>query len=190
MSLQAITTPIDGLLVIEPQIFGDHRGWFLETWQNKKYSDIGINKTFVQDNMSFSRYNTLRGLHMQKPAQGKLVQVIQGSIFDVAVDLRVDSFTFGKWYGVTLSDENKKQFWIPEGFAHGFLVLSHTAIFSYKCTEYYNSKDEITIQWNDPDIGIEWPLEKIAGTLKKYPTLSDKDANAKRMSDYFDIHSL
>jgi len=161
---------ISGLKLIEPEVFGDKRGWFLETWNEKKYEPL----TFCQDNMSFSKYGTLRGLHMQKPSQGKLVQVIQGKIYDVAVDLRLESPTFGKWCGVFLSGETKKQFWIPEGFAHGFCVVSETAIFSYKCTAYYNPKEEISILWNDPEIGINWQ------TLE--PLLSDKDANAKPLS--------
>ena len=181
MSLAVTCTSIEGLYVIEPKVFGDQRGWFLETWQNEKYSASGVDRNFVQDNMSCSKYGTLRGLHMQRPSQGKLVQVIQGLIFDVAVDLRLNSATFGKWYGVTLSDENKKQFWVPEGFAHGFLVLSDTAIFSYKCTEYYNPKEEITILWNDPVVGIEWPKLKDGFS----PLLSTKDANAKSLNWYF-----
>jgi dTDP-4-dehydrorhamnose 3,5-epimerase len=162
------------LIVLEPDVFGDQRGWFAETWQKNKYKEVGISKNFVQDNMSFSKKGTLRGLHMQKPEQGKLVQVISGEIFDVAVDLRMGSSTFGKWHGVMLSGTNKKQFWVPEGFAHGFYVLSDTATFTYKCTEYYNSKSEIGVLWNDPDIGITWPV-------KESPLLSNKDANAESL---------
>jgi dTDP-4-dehydrorhamnose 3,5-epimerase len=163
---------IPELIVIEPDVYGDQRGWFAETWQKNKYKDVGISKNFVQDNMSFSKKGTLRGLHMQKPEQGKLVQVIEGEIFDVAVDLRMGSSTFGKWHGIILSGTNKKQFWVPEGFAHGFYVMSDTATFTYKCTEFYNSKNEISVLWNDPGIGITWPV-------KESPLLSNKDANAE-----------
>ena len=167
---------IDGLLLIEPKVFGDARGLFMETWNRRKYEEAGITAGFVQDNISVSRRGTLRGLHCQNPnAQGKLVSVMAGEVFDVAVDIRRGSPTFGKWHGVRLSSENKHQFFIPPGFAHGFAVLSETAMFYYKCTDYYSPKDEMTIQWNDPDIGIEWPV--------KDPILSDKDTKGLRLRD-------
>ena len=172
-----------GLLTIEPKVFGDARGWFLETYQKKKYAELGIDLDFVQDNMSYSRYGVLRGLHLQDPPQDKLVQVIKGTIYDVAVDVRKDSLTFGKWYGVLLSDKNKKQFWIPKGFAHGFLVLSEDTIFSYKCTEYYNPQNEIVLAWNDPDIGIVWPLPTDLENKPIKPTLSAKDMHGISFCD-------
>ncbi len=150
--------PIEGLCIIEPTVFGDERGFFMETYNENDFKEAGINTTFVQDNHSMSTKGVLRGLHFQKEhPQGKLVRVIQGTVFDVAVDIRSGSETFGQWYGVELSAENKKQFWIPEGFAHGFLVLSDTAEFCYKCTDFYRPDDEGGIAWNDPEIGIEWP---------------------------------
>jgi len=170
--MNVIQTGIQDLLIVEPKVYGDHRGWFVETWQKYRYAETGIADEFVQDNMSFSKKGTLRGLHMQNPAQGKLVQVIDGVIWDVAVDLRRKSSTFGKWYGITLSSVDKKQFWVPEGFAHGFYVLSDTATFSYKCTKMYEPKKEIAVLWNDEDIAIDWPFEN-------QPLLSEKDMNAK-----------
>jgi len=180
--MEVVKTNIDDLLIIVPKIYGDSRGWFVESWQASRYADVGITSNFVQDNMSFSKKGTLRGLHLQKPTQGKLVQVLNGSIFDVAVDLRKGSPTFGKWASVILTSENKKQFWVPEGFAHGFYVMSETALFSYKCTEYYNPKGEISILWEDRDIGIHWPI----GTLSNLPLLSGKDANAKSLQWWVD----
>ena len=151
-------TPIKDLVVIEPKVFGDERGYFYEAYNKNTFHELGLDYDFVQDNQSFSRKGVLRGLHFQKEfPQAKLVRVIEGEVFDVAVDLRKDSPTFGKWYGVTLSGENKKMFMIPRGFAHGFLVLSETAVFSYKCDDFYHPNDEGGIIYNDPDIGIEWP---------------------------------
>ena len=151
-------THIDGLVVIEPKVFGDNRGYFMETYNQNDMAEAGLNMVFVQDNQSMSTKGVLRGLHFQKKyPQGKLVRAIKGRVFDVAVDLREGSETYGKWYGVELSDENKKQFYIPEGFAHGFLVLSDTAEFCYKCTDFYHPEDEGGLAWNDPSIGIEWP---------------------------------
>ena len=151
-------TPIKDLVVIEPKVFGDERGYFYEAYNKNTFHELGLDYDFVQDNQSFSRKGVLRGLHFQKQfPQAKLVRVIEGEVFDVAVDLRKDSPTFGKWYGVTLSGENKKMFMIPRGFAHGFLVLSETAVFSYKCDNFYHPNDEGGIIYNDPDIGIEWP---------------------------------
>lgn len=150
--------PIEGLYVIEPAVHGDSRGYFMETYSLRDMQEAGLNMVFVQDNQSMSVKGVLRGLHFQKQyPQGKLVRVIKGHVFDVAVDLRSGSETFGKWYGVELTEENKKQFYIPEGFAHGFLVLSETAEFCYKCTDFYHPGDEGGLAWNDPAIGIQWP---------------------------------
>ena len=151
-------TEIPGVVVIEPQVFGDDRGYFMETYQKDQFAEAGIDKEFVQDNQSRSTRGVLRGLHFQKNhTQGKLVRVTKGEVFDVAVDCRPNSATFGKWVGVTLSEENKKMFYIPEGFAHGFLVLSDEAEFCYKVTDFYHPGDEGGLAWNDPAIGIEWP---------------------------------
>lgn len=169
--MQVIETPIKGLLEIQPKVFGDNRGFFLETWQKKRYEAAGIAYDFVQDNRSFSSKGTLRGLHFQKHfPQGKLVSVILGEVFDVAVDLRKDSETFGKWYGVTLTGEKCNQLWIPSGFAHGFYVFSDVAHFEYKCTDYYHPEDEAGLLWNDPDINIQWPFPLNSALL-----LSEKD---------------
>lgn len=150
--------PIEGLYVIEPKVFGDHRGYFMETYNQKDFEAAGLTMQFVQDNQSSSAKGVLRGLHFQKNhPQGKLVRVVSGCVFDVAVDIRPRSETYGKWYGVELSAENKKQFYIPPGFAHGFLVLSDTAEFCYKCTDFYHPEDEGGLMWNDPAIGIQWP---------------------------------
>ena len=151
-------TPIKDLVIIEPKVFGDERGYFYEAYNKNTFHELGLDYDFVQDNQSFSRKGVLRGLHFQKNyPQAKLVRVIEGEVFDVAVDLRKDSPTYGKWYGVVLSGENKKMFMIPRGFAHGFLVLSETATFSYKCDDFYHPKDEGGIIYNDPTIGVEWP---------------------------------
>ena len=156
--IKVTKTHIDGLCIIEPAVHGDARGYFMETYSQRDMAEAGLNMTFVQDNQSKSTKGVLRGLHFQKQhPQGKLVRVIKGTVFDVAVDLRPGSETYGKWYGVELSEENKKQFYIPEGFAHGFLVLSDTAEFCYKCTDFYHPGDEGGLAWNDPTIGIEWP---------------------------------
>ncbi|MBE6671124.1 MAG: dTDP-4-dehydrorhamnose 3,5-epimerase [Ruminococcaceae bacterium] len=150
--------PIEGLYIIEPAVHGDNRGYFMETYSQRDMAEAGLNMVFVQDNQSMSVKGVLRGLHFQKEfPQGKLVRVIKGRVFDVAVDLRKDSETYGKWYGVELTEENKKQFYISEGFAHGFLVLSETAEFCYKVTDFYHPGDEGGLAWNDPEIGIEWP---------------------------------
>lgn len=156
--MKLVLTPIKDLVVIEPKVFGDERGYFYEAYNKNTFHEFGLDYDFVQDNQSFSRKGVLRGLHFQKQfPQAKLVRVIEGEVFDVAVDLRKDSPTFGKWYGVTLSGENKKMFMIPKGFAHGFLVLSDTAIFSYKCDDFYHPNDEGGIIYNDSRIAIEWP---------------------------------
>ncbi len=150
--------PIEGLYIIEPSVHGDSRGYFMETYSQRDMQEVGLNMQFVQDNQSMSVKGVLRGLHFQKEyPQGKLVRVIQGKVFDVAVDLRAGSETYGQWYGVELTEENRKQFYISEGFAHGFLVLSDTAEFCYKVTDFYHPGDEGGLAWNDPEIGIEWP---------------------------------
>ncbi|TCL36073.1 dTDP-4-dehydrorhamnose 3,5-epimerase [Anaerospora hongkongensis] len=166
--MNVIETNLPGVIIIEPKVFGDTRGYFFETWQQARYEAIGIKEKFVQDNVSFSARGVLRGLHYQKPnTQGKLVSVLQGEVFDVAVDIRVGSPNFGQWTGVLLSGENHRQLWVPPGFAHGFCVTSETAYFSYKCTDVYAPQAEGGIIWNDPDIDIEWPLVDVV--------LSDKD---------------
>ena len=156
--IKVTPAPIKGLFVIEPTVHGDSRGYFMETYSLRDMTEAGLNMNFVQDNQSMSVKGVLRGLHFQKEyPQGKLVRVIRGRVFDVAVDLRRDSETYGQWYGLELSEENKKQFYISEGFAHGFLVLSDTAEFCYKVTDFYHPGDEGGLAWNDPAIGIEWP---------------------------------
>ena len=156
--IKVTKAPIEGLYVIEPTVHGDSRGYFVETYNQKDMHEAGLDMVFVQDNQSMSTKGVLRGLHFQKQhPQAKLVRVIRGRVFDVAVDLRSGSETYGKWYGVELSEENKKQFYISEGFAHGFLVLSDVAEFCYKCTDFYRPGDEGGLAWNDPEIGIEWP---------------------------------
>jgi len=167
--VNVIKTDVEGVLIIEPKVFGDERGFFLETFQAKRYQEeAGIEIPFVQDNHSRSTRGVLRGLHFQKSKpQGKLVRVVSGEVFDVAVDIRPDSVTYGKWAGTLLSAENKRQFWVPPGLAHGFVVLSDTADFEYKCTDYYDPTDEGCLIWNDPDLAIEWPITE--------PILSEKD---------------
>jgi dTDP-4-dehydrorhamnose 3,5-epimerase len=174
--MNVIPCELQGLLILEPKVFGDARGFFMETWNQRRYQESGITAQFVQDNISVSRRGALRGLHFQNPmTQGKLVSVWQGEVFDVAVDLRQSSPTFGKWHGLNLSSENKRQFYVPPGFAHGFLVLSDTAMFHYKCTDFYSPKDELTVRWDDPEIGIKWPAGQ--------PTLSERDAKGLRLRD-------
>ena len=167
-------TPIKDLVVIEPKVFEDQRGYFFEAYNKNTFHELGLDYDFVQDNQSYSTKGVLRGLHFQKNfPQAKLVRVIEGEVFDVAVDLRKDSPTYGKWYGVTLSAENKKMFMIPRGFAHGFLVLSDTAVFSYKCDDFYHPNDEGGIMFNDHDIGVKWPKIDVEYILsekdKKHP---------------------
>lgn len=175
--MDIIETEIPDLKIIQPKIFGDARGYFLETYSARRYIEAGIPTQFVQDNLSYSSRGILRGLHFQNPgAQGKLVSVISGEVFDVAVDMRYGSPTFGKWVGVKLNGESKRQFWVPAGFAHGFVVLSDTALFSYKCDAYYRPDSEHSLLWNDPDIGISWPYE--------CPKLSTKDESGKRLRDF------
>jgi len=177
MSLKLRNTTLPGVLLIEPKVFKDTRGFFMETYHKNKYEEVGICQNFVQDNYSHSGLGTLRGLHYQlKHPQGKLIYVIRGEIFDVAVDIRSGSSTFGQWVGLILSSENKKQVFIPEGFAHGFCVLSKTADVLYKCTDIYYPDDEYGIIWSDPTVGINWPI--------KTPTISDKD---KQYDELFEI---
>ena len=169
-------TELPGVIAFEPKVFGDARGYFLETWHRERYAEQGVPSNFVQDNLSRSQRGILRGLHLQHPyAQGKLVQVFEGEVFDVAVDVRRGSPTFGRWVGECLSADNKRQLYLPPGFAHGFLVTSEEALFAYKCTDYYHPETERSIRWDDPLIGIEWP---IAG-----PVVSAKDHVAVTLDD-------
>jgi dTDP-4-dehydrorhamnose 3,5-epimerase len=167
---------IPGLLIIDPDVHGDARGFFVETYSRDRYAQAGVCGDFVQDNLSSSRRGILRGLHLQHPrGQGKLCSVIEGEVFDVAVDVRIGSPTFGQWEGVALSSENKRQLYIPPGFAHGFCVVSERALFAYKCTGFYSAEDELGVAWNDEDIGIEWPIDA--------PLLSDKDRANPKLRD-------
>ena len=169
-------TPLDGVLLIKPKVWGDARGFFVETWQEERYREAGLALPFIQDNHARSRQGILRGLHFQRAhPQGKLVSVPFGRVFDVAVDIRKGSPTFGRWYGAELNGENQHQLWIPPGLAHGYLVLSDVAGFSYKCTELYHPEDEGAIRWDDPDLGIDWPLPD--------PALSAKDSAAPLFKD-------
>ena len=168
-------TPLPGVLVVEPKVFRDERGFFLEVYNAGRFAEQGLDVAFVQDNHSLSRKGTLRGLHVQLPkSQGKLVRCTEGAVFDVAVDIRRGSPTFGRWFGIELSAENFRQLWVPADFAHGFCVLSERAQIEYKCTELYDAAGDLSIAWNDPAIGIEWPLET--------PVLSAKDAAAPPLS--------
>lgn len=172
-------TALPGVLIIEPQVFGDERGFFLESWNHKAFAEHDLPTNFVQDNHSRSSQGVLRGLHYQiQQPQGKLVRVTRGEVYDVAVDLRKSSSTFGKWTGVTLSEQNHRQFWVPPGFAHGFYVVSDSADFQYKCTEYYAPEYERSLRWDDPAVGIEWPL--VGG---QQPTVSDKDHECPALAD-------
>ena len=175
--MNVIHSKLKGCAIIEPYVFGDERGFFLETFQATRYEQkAGIELAFVQDNHSRSTRGVLRGLHFQKTKpQGKLVRVVRGEVYDVALDIRKSSPTFGEWEGVILSEDNKKQFWVPPGFAHGFVVLSDTADFEYKCTDYYDPSDEGSILWSDPDLNISWPIAN--------PLLSAKDQSGKRLVD-------
>ena len=172
---------IEGLCVVEPTVFGDDRGYFVETYNYNDFKAEGLDMIFVQDNQSMSVKGVLRGLHYQKQfPQGKLVRVVNGKVFDVAVDLRTGSETYGKWFGVELSGENKKMFYIPEGFAHGFVVLSDEAVFAYKCTDFYHPGDEGGIIWNDPEIGVEWPIPEDMKLI-----MSDKDVKWGGLKEAF-----
>lgn len=174
--MKVIETALAGVLIIEPKAFGDHRGFFLETFQAQRYRDIGIELPFVQDNHSRSQRGVLRGLHFQKTRpQGKLVSVSRGAVFDVAVDINPASPTYGQYVGVELNDENHRQLWVPPGYAHGFCVLSDVADFCYKCTDFYFPEDEGGLLWNDPEVNIDWPIEQ--------PLLSPKDLANPRLRD-------
>lgn len=169
--MNIIETSLKDAVILEPTVFGDERGFFMETWNKDSFSGLGLDLTFVQDNHSRSRQGILRGMHYQtQHTQGKLVRVTQGCVFDAAVDLRQSSPTFGQWTGVILSEENHRLFWVPEGFAHGFYVMSDSADFQYKCTNKYAPEYEVSIAWNDPDLAIEWPLVD-----SQLPILSGKD---------------
>ena len=175
--MNVITTKLSGILIFEPRVFTDDRGSFMETWSKQRHADAGVAGDFVQDNISYSKKGVLRGLHFQYPhSQGKLVQALKGEVFDVAVDIRLGSETFGQWIGEVLSGENNRQMYIPPGFAHGFCVMSDEAVFSYKCTDYYNASCEGGIKWDDPDIGIEWPVAE--------PLVSPKDEVFERLCDF------
>ncbi len=174
--MKVLTTPLKGVLIVEPDFFEDHRGYFLETFQENRYRDWGVDARFVQDNLSFSKRGTLRGLHYQEPRQqAKLVQVIRGEIFDVAVDIRRGSPSFGQWTSVRLSDAERRQVFVPCGFAHGFLVLSDTAHVHYKCSDFYSPESEGGVLWSDPDLAINWPVER--------PLLSEKDMSYQCLKD-------
>ena len=174
--MKCTATKLEGMYLVEPRVFRDERGSFLESWSERRYRELGIPGPFVQDNASTSTRGVLRGLHFQSPhPQGKLVSVLEGEVFDVAVDLRAGSPTFGQWDGYTLSAETGHQLYIPEGMAHGFLTLSERAVFSYKCTDYYTPEAEVTLLWDDPEVGIEWPLAE--------PILSEKDRAGRRLHE-------
>ena len=173
--MNIIKTKLADCIIIEPKVYGDERGFFLETFQAERYSRAGITLPFVQDNHSRSTKGVLRGLHFQRSKpQGKLVRVVRGEVYDVAVDIRAQSPTYGQWQAVILSAENKRQFWVPPGFAHGFVVVSDSADFEYKCTDYYDPSDEGSLLWSDPDLRIPWPIES--------PILSEKDALAPQLA--------
>jgi dTDP-4-dehydrorhamnose 3,5-epimerase len=174
--MNVFATALPEVLILQPRLFGDQRGFFLETYQLPRYAELGIGRPFVQDNMSRSGHGVLRGLHLQNPfTQGKLVTALRGRVLDVAVDVRVGSPRFGSHVAVELSEENRRQLWVPRGFAHGFVVLSETADFFYKCDDLYSPKDEVSIRWNDSAIGIDWGIEA--------PSLSAKDADAPLLRD-------
>lgn len=171
-----IETPLAGILLIRPRVFRDERGSFLETWRRERYAAAGMPVDLVQDNVAVSRRGVLRGLHYQYPEpQGKLVMALQGEVFDVAVDIRRGSPHFGQWYGTVLSEENGTQLWIPEGFAHGYAVLTETAVFAYKCSRKYHPEGDAAVRWDDPAIGVDWPVAD--------PLLSEKDATAPRLEE-------
>jgi dTDP-4-dehydrorhamnose 3,5-epimerase len=175
--MEVITTKIPEVLLLSPQRFGDQRGWFMESWQAERYEQMGIPQGFVQDNQAYSQKGVLRCLHVQNPhGQGKLVQVIRGEVFDVAVDVRLGSPWFGQWVGIHLSETNHRQLYVPVGFAHGYLVLSDDALFTYKCTDYYHPETQFSIRWDDPQIGIDWPNGLT-------PLLAEKDRDAPLLSE-------
>ena len=175
--MQVKESRLPEVLTIEPKIFTDERGMFMETWNQSRYAEFGIPSGFVQDNISVSKKGVIRGLHFQNPIQqGKLIQVLQGEIFDVAVDIRTDSEYFGQWVGIRLSEQNKRQLYIPEGYAHGFCVVSDSAVVAYKCTDYYSYQSEKCLRWDDPQLDIEWPAMN--------PILSDKDQQGVLLQDF------
>lgn len=177
--MKKIATPLQDAFVLEPVVYGDERGFFLETWNRQVFRELGLDVAFVQDNHSKSRQGILRGLHFQtEQTQGKLVRVSAGEVFDVAVDLRRSSPSFRQWFGVHLSAQNQRQFWVPPGFAHGFYVLSDYAEFLYKCTDYYHPASEVSLRWDDPSLGIDWPL--VNGEA---PQLSEKDRNGRSLTE-------
>lgn len=179
--MNVLPTKLPGLILLEPRVFGDERGFFMESWNRRRYAEYGVDVDFVQDNLSQSRHGVLRGLHFQEPSpQAKLVSVLQGEVFDVGVDVRVGSPTFGQWEGVLLSGENRRQFYLPAGFAHGFCVTSEIALFGYKCSSFYTPEHERSVLWNDPEIGIEWPVDE--------PVLSDRDAKALPLREVAPAH--
>ena len=179
--MEVLPTALPGVIEYRPRVFGDDRGFFLESFNARRYAEEGLAESFVQDNLSRSARGVLRGLHYQHPnAQGKLVQVLEGSVFDVAVDIRRGSPTFGRWVGVVLDAPVVNQLWVPPGFAHGFCVTSETALFQYKCTAYYDPDGDFSLRWDDPDLGIDWPIEA--------PVLSGKDARAQRLADVPEAH--
>lgn len=179
--MRVTATSIDDVLLIEPDVYGDARGYFQETFQANRYREFGIDVSFVQDNISLSRRGVLRGLHFQEPnPQGKLVYVLQGEVYDVAVDMRRGSPTYGQWVGEYLSADNHLQLWVPPGFAHGFCVTSDTALFAYKCSDYYRPDTEHTVLWNDPDLNVKWPVAE--------PKISDKDKRGQRFADFAAIN--
>lgn len=174
--MKVTPTKLPEVLLVEPDVFGDSRGFFCETWSRRRYAEHGIDVDFVQDNVSRSQYGVLRGMHLQHPhGQGKLVTVLVGEVFDVAIDVRPDSPRFGQWVGMTLSAENHRQLYIPPGFAHGFCVTGEEALFSYKCTDFYSRQDELGVRWDDPQVGIAWPIRdpQLSDKDKAYPTLAE-----------------
>jgi dTDP-4-dehydrorhamnose 3,5-epimerase len=174
--MNTLPTKIPGVLLFEPKVHGDARGFFMETWQARRYREAGIGEDFVQDNLSRSRRGVLRGLHMQHPhPQGKLISVLEGEVFDVVVDIRLGSPTFGQWISATLNADNRRQVYVPPGLLHGFVVTSDTALFAYKCTDFYNSQAELTVLWNDPTLAIDWPVRD--------PILATKDLSGLRFTD-------
>lgn len=187
--MNVIETRLPGVLLIEPKVFGDSRGFFFESFQQLRYKEVGIDLPFVQDNISYSKYGVLRGLHFQNPnAQGKLVYVLQGEVFDVAVDIRNGSPFFGQWFGTTLSSTNKRQLWVPPGFAHGFLVTSEDALFCYKVTDFYNPTTDTSIRWDDKDIGIEWPsISDISLSKKDLAGVMLKDLPLKCLPGFNEV---
>ncbi|MGI9091093.1 MAG: dTDP-4-dehydrorhamnose 3,5-epimerase [Gemmatimonadaceae bacterium] len=183
--MKVLTTKLPGVLIVDPTVFGDTRGFFMESFNKRRYAEAGISGPFVQDNISLSQRGVLRGLHLQHPySQGKLVQVLRGEVFDVAVDVRTGSPTFGQWTGEYLSHSNRLQLYVPAGFAHGFLVTSDEALFAYKCTDYYHTETERSIRWDDPRIGIEWPTRDVSLSAKDNDALLLDDVSTELLPSY------